>query len=178
MINVDLLLMDTKKLALYALLFCGLVYGDAVYLLGGQMKAVTESKNRIASVKAEITAVSRDIALMNQQAGNAHTVTLRSEGDIPDLLRYVSGVAAGHSLKLLQITPVKSREVKAMQSQSYLGFNIKLDLVGGFHNFGGFLGELERGAHPFFADDIKISQGDETVKQRISVNLKSYVKKQ
>lgn len=178
MINIDLLLMDTKKLALYALVFCGLVYCDVAYLLGGQMKAAAEAKGRIASVKSEISAISRDMALMKQQTGNAQTVIVRPEGDIPDLLRYVSGVAAGHSLKLLQITPVKSREVKAMQSQSYLGFSIKLDLVGGFHDFGGFLSELEKGAHPFFADDIKITQGEETVKQRISVNLKSYVKKQ
>ncbi len=64
-----------------------------------------------------------------------------------------------------------------IQSQGYLSLTVKLDIVGGYHDLGAFLNELTRGEHPLFAEELHVSQGEDMMKQRISLNLRTYVKK-
>lgn len=176
-INVDQLFADQKKLALLAVVFCAAVYCDAAFLIGGQMKHAASLKSSIAAKNTEINGIARDMALMSQKGGEPKSVRMFTESGIPQMLKYLSSLAGEHSIKLLQITPLKSKEAKAMQSQHYLGLAIKLDLSGSYHDLGGFLSDLELGEHPIFADEIKISQGEDFLKQRVSLTLRTYVKK-
>jgi hypothetical protein len=176
MVNLDLLFADRKKLAVIAVCLCLAFYGDVAYVLGWQMRSIADTKKKIAKANADVENISRDITLMNQ-AAVAKTVTIRGLDSIPDILREISALATEHSIKILQITPVKSKEIKTMQSQSYLALAIRLDLVGGYHDVGMFLNELERGEHPLFTGEFRISPGDDFLKQRINLNLLTYVKK-
>jgi hypothetical protein len=177
LINLDLVFADRKKLAMVAVSICIAFYIDAAFVLGWQIRSSGEMRQEIAKVQADIDGITRDMALMSRPAADEKKIAITGVDNIPELLRYISSVATDHAIRIAQITPVKSREVKTLQSQSYLILNVKLDVSGGYHDFGIFLNELSRGAHPFFAEDFRISQGDDYQKQRISVNLKTYVKK-
>jgi hypothetical protein len=176
LVNVDLLFADRKKLVIVAVCFCAAVYADATFLVGMQMKGISGIKSKIAKAHTDIAAVTRDISLMNQ-AASTKAVAIQGEANIPEILRSISALATLHSVKILQVTPIKSKDTRTMQSQAYLGLTVKLDLTGGYHDVGMLLNELERGEHPLFAADFRISQGDDFMKQRVTLNLKTYVKK-
>jgi type IV pilus assembly protein PilO len=145
---------------------------DCGVIMRWQMASLASSKQKIAKVKAEVDSISRDMALMNLNGGEAKAVKMFSENRIPELLKYISSVATSHNMKINQITPLKSKS-----PQAYMNLAVKVDLLGGYHEFGAFLNELERGEHPLFAEDFRIAQSGDPLRQSISLNLKTYVKK-
>lgn len=173
--SLDPLIADKKKLAAAAVIACLFTYADVALVIGWQMKSLTAMKKEISAVRASIEAVSRDTAMINQASSAGTKVKLRSENDIPDLVRFISALSAEHKIKIVQITPLKSRDAKA---QGYLGLTIKLELVAGYHDLGMFLNDLERGEHPMMADEMRISQGEDFMLHRVSLNVRTYVKKQ
>jgi hypothetical protein len=175
MVNIDLLFADRKKLVIVAVCLFAVFYADMALVIGWQMRSIADAKKKIAKVNVDVANLSRDMSLMSQAATT--TINIHGENSIPDILRYISALAAEHSIKLVQITPVKSKEIRKMQSASYLGLVIKLDLNGGYHNFGAFLNKLGEGEQPLFASDVHISQGTDFMRQQISLSLKTYVKK-
>ncbi|MGE5308309.1 MAG: type 4a pilus biogenesis protein PilO [Deltaproteobacteria bacterium] len=177
-IDIDVLYADRQKLVLFAIIFCAVVYVDSAFLIRAQMKSVAAVQQKETKLKAELDGITRDMALMRQKSEETKkAVVLRGEGAMTDLLKDISQVASGHNIKLLQITPLKSKEARKLQSQSYLALTVKLDMVGGYHDFGSFLNDLEHAAHPLFAQGFRITQGDDPLKQRISLDLMTYVRK-
>lgn len=175
--SLDSLFADRKKLALAAVAVCLALYVDFSLVLAGQMKAVAAARQKIARTRTELDGIKRDMALMNQNAGETLPVSLRGEDSVPEILKYISSLAADHDIKILQMVPLKSREAKVVQSQSYLSLAIKLDLTGGYHDLGSFLSELARNEQPLFASELHIQQGEDIMKQRINLTLRTYVKK-
>jgi Tfp pilus assembly protein PilO len=168
---------DMKKLAAVGLVFAVVLYVDVAFVLKWQASATAETRKKIVSVKKDIDNVDSDLALMNRSQGAAKKVNLFTENEIPQLLESVSGLARDNSIRLLQITPVKSRDAKAPAAQQYVLLTLKLDMIAGYHELGLFLNQLESGSHPVFADDFRIAPGDDYQHQRISLSLKTYVKK-
>lgn len=176
--SLELLFADKKKLAVAVIIACLVVYADTAFVIGWQMKRVTALKKEIATTRASIDTISRDMALMKQAPQNTKRVKLRGENDIPELLRFISALSADHNIKITQLTPLKSRDAKKTQSQGYLSLTIKLELTAGYHDLGMFLNELERGEHPMIAEELRVSQGTDYMKQRVTLNVRTYVKKQ
>ena len=168
---------DMKKLAAVGLIFAVVLYVDVAFVIKWQAGSTAEIRRKIASVKKDIDSVASDLALMSRSQGTAKKVNLFTESEIPQLLESVSGLARDNGIKILQITPLKSHDVKTMGAQKYVLLTIKLDMIAGYHEMGLFLNQLEIGSHPVFASDFKIAQGDDYQHQRINLSLRTYVKK-
>jgi Tfp pilus assembly protein PilO len=176
---------DKQKLIAVAVAFLVIVYVDFSFVLKAQVKSLTDVKVKTTKLQADILAVKRDMAAMQQNQAKAKpsrpVKRIVSEGELLTLLESVSGIAKNDAVRVSQINPQKSPRppVRAGQQQSpFIAVGIKLDLTCGYHSLGTFINDLENNEYAVSVEDVKITPDFSGGSQRVRVNLtlKTYVK--
>jgi Tfp pilus assembly protein PilO len=175
---------NKQKLAAVAIAFVAFCYIDFSFVLKAQFKSLSQSQSKIVKLQADIQAVKKDIALIQQDQNKGKALSsikkIVSEGELLSLLEWISVVAKDNLIRVTQINPLKSARapVKAGQKQSpYIGVLIKLDISCGYHNLGAFINDLENGEYALSAEEIRINSDPSAgQKESVLLTLKTYVK--
>ncbi len=195
---INLAGVDKKKLVAMLLFGAVIVYIDFNFMIKGQLGSISKSDKKIVQLKKDIDALSKDLAAM-EKARKENKVILRtrkviSTGELSSLLEYISDLANKYSIRIMQInslpetkptkiTPVPPAQVKStakkIEAPAKIDFTlIKLELIGDYHNLGKLLTELYSGEVVFMVKELKIApEQPDYFQQRISLTLKTYVKK-
>jgi hypothetical protein len=143
---------------------------------------VVELRRTITDIEKK----SREMAAHKQadQAGAARLKKMVSAEDVPVLLQKISNLAKEHAIKVVQIN--HSTEAGAGQStkgkagqqpaSKNASVNIRLELLGTYHDIGALLWAFEEASEPLVIDDLKIGrEAGEVDRQRASLTLKTFI---
>ncbi len=180
---VERFALDNKKIILIMIVSIMLLYIDFNYLLKAQMNLLKKSADSIEKIKNDLKAL--DLGLKNMQnikSQQKNLVKAKAKKIIFDfelatLLNDISKTANANNISILQIKPFREVQ-KAGSSPKFSQVSISLDLVCGYHNLGKFINDLENMPTFISVDGFKIeAQPEEALKQKVSLTLKTYVKK-
>lgn len=183
--------LDNKKLILVILIFVIFLYADFNFLLKMQLAALKTSGPKIAGLKKDFDNLRKDLVKMQElkkkQIAPGQKTLLRlkkiiSSEQLTSLLQDLSNIANKDDIKIEQIKP--SKEGQALKQEKIAGMDkfqpvlITLDLTCDYHHLGKFINDIEDGENYVAIQGMKIkSQPNEYFKQKVSLVLKTYVKK-
>ena len=177
---------DIQKLVLIVLVGAVVIYVDYSFIIQLQLKGVESAKTKIIKLNQDITALDKDLALMQQSQGQMkqktplRPKTIISEDEMTGLLQEIYNLATNNKVKIIQIKPSKDLQAKeeVMGAQKIMPMAIIMDLSCVYHSLGSFIGDLENAEQFLAVQDLKIvrSSGD-YMRQNVTLNLKTYVRK-
>ncbi len=196
---INLAGLDKKKLAAILLFGVIIVYIDFAFVVKPQFNNISKDTKKIIQLKKDIDSLEKDLAAM-EKARKENKVLLKkrkviSEGQLSSLLENISDLANKYSIRIMQINsspetkptkvtlsppvPVMKSTTKKTEAPAKIDFTlIKLELTGDYHNLGKLLSELDSGEVVFTVKELKITPDQPNYyQQRISLTLKTYVKK-
>lgn len=185
-LSPDKFKLDNKKILLIVLAAIVIAYIDFVSLIKVQLEGIKVVSPKIARLKEDINSFNRELAASKQikqekQEGVLKAKVIISDQQIPSLLQEISRLANKNQVKILQIRPskeLKAKDDKAVPAAEAAPVSIILDVICGYHNFGLFLNELENSKYFIAAEEMKmIPQSEDYFMQKVSLTLKTYVKK-
>ncbi|MCM8796835.1 MAG: type 4a pilus biogenesis protein PilO [Candidatus Omnitrophica bacterium] len=179
---------DNKRLALLVVVSLLFLYVNCFIIIKGKFNVIREKQRKIQQLKKDFDAFSKDLARMqNMQKGNKSVSVhsqikrknLASEEELALLLKEISDLADKNKVIILQINPIKETsagsKVSSGQSTSLL---INLEAIGGYHELGYFINDLENAPIFLSVSEMRITpkEGDYRY-QKIILRLRTYVKK-
>lgn len=189
---LEQLKLDSKKIALIALVSLAVLYIDFSLVIKSQINSIRDSRPKIAKLKSDMDKLTRD--LTNMQDLKTRPVKIKegavvkakrvvSEEQVASLLEKISQVGNKNNIKIMQIKPNREppgkKEAAAVkEAVKFAPLFINLDLVCSYHNLGSFLNQIEQAEELMTVDGIKI-ESDPTnyLQQRVNLVLRAYVKK-
>jgi len=182
--NIEL---DEKKILAIVLFSLVFLYIDISFIMKPQLSALNNINAKVSKLKKDLEDFKRNYEAMSklpaQAAGQQRAVNLKrviEESDVASMMQDISDLANKFDVKIAQIRP--NREAapkdKIPGMDKLIPMTIDVDMVCDYHSLGKFINALEYGANFIAVQDIKISsQAGDYFKQKISLVLKTYVKK-
>ena len=177
---------DIQKLVLIVLVGAAVIYADYAFIIKLQLRGIGNAKAKITKLNQDITALDKDLALMQQsqsqmkQKTPLKPKTIISEDEMTGLLQIIYNLANKNKVKIIQIRPLKDPQAKeeVMGTQKIMPMAIAMDLSCVYHSLGSFISDLENAEQFLAVQDLKIvrSPGD-YMRQNVTLNLKTYVRK-
>lgn len=178
--------LDKKKIILIALI-CGVfLYLDFSLFLSKQLKKAGRLKAEIVSLRNELDKLNKDLAAFQQiknrqveaddKPGLKNKKLIR-ESEIVNLLQEVSTLANKNNVQIEQMKSARESQPVTLQNK-FVPVSVTLDLVADYHRFGKFINDLEDDQIFIVVQSFKISPyGSESLKQKVSLVLRTYVTK-
>jgi len=179
---IDKFALDNKKIILIVIISFVILYIDFNFLLKNQIAAANKPKADLVEISNEFKVL--DAGLKNMQAvKSAQKIPRKAkdnkiifESGLPSLLHDISKLANANNVRILQIKP--TRDVQKDSGVKFTPVSISMDLICGYHNFGKFMNSLENNQAFMSAESFKIEAiPKDTLRQKVSLTLKTYVKK-
>jgi len=177
---------DIQKIVLIILVGVAVLYVDYAFVIKLQLGSIGGTKAKIIKLNQDITALDKDLVLMQQSQGQMKQKTplkpkkIISEDEITRLLQGIYDLANKNNVRIIQIRPLKDSKAKeeVMGTQIILPMAIALDLSCVYHSLGSFINDLENAEQFLEVQYFSIvrSSGD-YMRQNVSLNLKTYVRK-
>ena len=148
------------------------------------MNGVKKSADGIVKLKNDLKAL--DLGLKNMQAlklqqKNLPPVKAKKiifDSQLASLLNDISKIGNANNVTILQIKPSRDTQKSGAAAPKFSPVSISLDLICGYHNLGKFINDLENNQTFISIESLKIeARPEEVLKQRVSLTLKTYVKK-
>ena len=175
--------LDSKKIVLILIISSMFLYLDFNFLLKAQMSGLKSLKEGVVKLNNDFKGL--DLGLKNMRNAKSQPKSLPpskakiviSDYQLASLLQDISKIANTNNVEILQIKP--SRETgKAAAALKFSPVSISLDLICGYHNLGKFINALESNQAFISIESFKIeARSGDALKQRVSLILKTYVKK-
>ncbi len=182
--SLEKLELDNKKIFLIALISIFVFYLDYAYVIKSQLKGIKDTSSKVIKLEKDMGNLSKDLVNMQDlenkageapQLSSAKNKIIISEDQVASLLESISAIGNKNNIKIMQIKPVKESKTKDSAANSVL---ISLDLVGGYHNIGSFISQIENARELMGVEGIKVeSDSVNYLQQRINLMLRAYVKK-
>jgi Tfp pilus assembly protein PilO len=179
--------LDNKKLL--AIILCSLfiLYIDLNFLMKTQLKSLGALNKKITQLKKDLGAFKKDSTTIQDLKNKKATPLLKAKKLISDeqavsLLQDISNLANKNDIAVIHLKPSKdlsgSPQAKAPGIENSVPLTISLELTCGYHNLGRFINDLENSTIFIAVQEIKIaSQSQDYLRQRVSLILRTYVKK-
>lgn len=175
--------LDSKKIILILIISIMFLYLDFNFLLKAQLNWVKKSSDGIVKIENDLKALDLGLKKMQDlksQQKNLPKVKAKKiifDSELPSLLHDISKIGKANNVRILQIKLFHETQ-KAAASFKFIPVSISLDLVCGYHNLGKFVNDLENDQTFISVESFKIeAQPEDVLKQRVSLTLKTYVKK-
>ena len=183
--------LDSKKLFLIFLVSAVVLYVDFSYILKSQLAGLSKNSVELAKRQSELSILEKDLMNMQNikskqtlpdQKGLLNSKRLITESQISTLLQDISNLANSNDVRILQVKPSRDQNLAPNAKTNTISgaspLYVTLDLLGGYHQLGKFINDLENGQTFVMVQDIKIeSQKENLLKQKATLTLKAYVKK-
>lgn len=180
--------LNAKNLTVVVLFTFIFVYLDSTFLLKRQYLKANSSVKKINKLKRQLSALEEDIAKLKeaqaregQKKQALEEKKIISEDQIPALLNEIQSLANKNGVKIMEMVPskdLKSSPDRALGNLATVALALRLDLICEYHSCGSFINALENSANFMSVLDIKITpDSSDKLKQKVSLLLKSYVKK-
>ncbi|MEW6101528.1 MAG: type 4a pilus biogenesis protein PilO [Candidatus Omnitrophota bacterium] len=177
---------DKKKLLAISLVAVAIVYIDVNFLLKAQVSANKSMESRAIKLKGDLDALGRDYKRMQEfkrelsvskNKNYPKAKTIIAEEQLVSLLEAISNAANKNSVQISQIKPVKEA-VKNQSSSKFSVLLINIELFSDYHKLGSFINDLEKNEILIAVANMKIIRSPQDyMKQKVSLTLKTYVKK-
>lgn len=188
--------LDKKKILLIIAASLVVVYLDFAFLVKSQFRSLRGIRSKITKLKKELGNLNKDLDIMRdleqkqtdiKQETISKVKQIITEEQLPLLIQDISRIANEHSVKIMQIKPVKDLKAPGGKASNIIkpdigkltSILITLDLTCGYHNLGSFINDLDN-SEQFIAmiEELKIiSDPADYLQQRVNLTLKVYVKK-
>jgi len=182
--------LDKQKIILIFIISAGLLYADFAYLMKSQFDGLKSKDPKIVKLKKDIETLNKDIAnakalLQMPGAAAKENVTFKkviSPDGVPSLLENITKLARKYGVSITQISSPKATEApkssKPEAVMPYLTVAISIEASCDYHALGGFISELNQLPAIITVSEMSIVPGGEdSVKQNVILELKTYVKK-
>lgn len=177
--------LDQKTLLIIIAIAVAFLYVDFSFILKMQINGARNLGVKIGKISKEIDALNKDIALMQRESAKepqkdkSLNKKIITEADIPSLLQEISDAANKNSVRITQIksaVDTKNKDIN-LSAKNLAPVIITLDLMCGYHNLGIFLNQLENSDNFISVSNLRIArEQNDYLRQRVSLELKSYVK--
>ena len=184
--NIDLInkfALDDKKITLILIITIMFLYLDFTYLLKAQMSWSKKSAEGIVKLNNDFKALDlglknmQEIKLQQKNFSQSKAKKIIYDSQLASLLQDISKVGNANKVKILQIKPSHETQ-KGAASSKFSAVLINLDLLAGYHDLGKFINDLENNPTFISVESFKIeAQPGDALKQKVSLTLKTYVKK-
>lgn len=168
-----------------------LLYIDFTFILKPQFNLWKAINPKIAQLKKDIKKLNDDLAILSvavkekqetQETDQRTAEKIIKEEKIPNLLEEISRIANKREVKIMQIKPLSSPPIAKPElttaTAKFFSVSIKLDLLGGYHQLGKFINDLENASVFMEVENLRISsESTSIITQQIELTLKTYVKK-
>jgi Tfp pilus assembly protein PilO len=188
--KINLLSLDKKKIILLVLTSLIIVYIDSSLIMKMQRKGIKKVQEKVVKIKQEIETLNRDLAAMHDLESKPAEIKneavlkakkIITEEGIPLLLQDISGIANKRNVKIMQINQFKDPKAKDevfFGKEKLKTVAITLDLMCDYHNFGGFINDLDNVEQFMSIQEMKVvPSSNDYFQQRANLVLKIYVKK-
>ncbi|MBI4437213.1 MAG: type 4a pilus biogenesis protein PilO [Candidatus Omnitrophica bacterium] len=139
--------------------FIRLLLVPAIGKIGSLNQEIKETKQKVRSTQQGLANMARmkaEIARLRQKA-EVLEVRFPSEAELPNLLEHLSEVAEKSNVKIVEISPSKTVEVRSQIPQArYRELPIVILARSGYHELGTFINQLENSERLFSVKDISI----------------------
>ena len=183
--------LDKKKIIAGAVILLFLLYIDFAFILKSQFNLWKAINPKIAQLKKDIKKLNDDLAILStsikgkqetQETDQRTAEKIIKEEKIPNLLEEISKIANKREVKIMQIKPLShpptAKPELTTATTKLFPVSIKLDLLGGYHQLGKFINDLENASVFMEVDTLRISSESTSIMtQQIELTLKTYVKK-
>ncbi|MDP2943653.1 MAG: type 4a pilus biogenesis protein PilO [Candidatus Omnitrophota bacterium] len=183
--------LDKKKIIAGAIILLIILYIDFTFILKSQFNLWKAINPKIAQLKKDIKKLNDDLAILStsikgkqetQETTQRTAEKIIKEEKIPNLLEEISKIANKRDVKIMQIKPLSSPPTAKPElttaATKLFPVSIKLDLLGGYHQLGKFINDLENASVFMEVENLRISsQTSSIITQQIELTLKTYVKK-
>lgn len=194
MMNIaDLILkiqLDKRKITLAGIILILVLYIDFTFILKAQFNKLRIIKPKVAQLKKDIEKLNKDLTSLSFTKENEQRMqetvekTMQkviNESSVPKVLGDIAKVANNYQVKIMQVRPLKSSATKKVLSTAagakLTPLSIELEILGGYHQFGKFLNDLENAAVFMQVDRMQIrAEPTSYLSQNINLTLKIYVK--
>jgi Tfp pilus assembly protein PilO len=176
--------LDKQKIALVIIISLLLLYADLNFILKAQRSGLSKSSAEVSKLKNDLGLL--DAGLKNMEevrakqkvAPKSKAKKIIFESQLASLLQDISKIGKANNVKILQIKPSRDPAKASPAQASSSPVLISMDLICGYHNFGKFVNELENNQAFMSVEGFKIEpQAEDDLKQKITLALKTYVKK-
>ena len=177
--------LDNKTILLIILVWLIIICITFSFLIKLQLATIRAVTGKIIRLEKDTDALTKNLALMQQEKIKQKTVSkakkIIPEEEVSLLLQDISNIANKHNVKIMELKPSKeskAKETKATPTAELTPILITLDLFCSYHNLGSFINDLENAEVFMAVEELKITpQQADYFKQRVSLVLKTYVKK-
>lgn len=188
---IEKIQLDKKKIIAGVVILLFLLYIDFAFILKSQFNLWKSVNPKIAQLKKDIKKLNDDLAILStsikgkQETQETDQITAEKiirEEKIPNLLEEISKIANKREVKIMQIKPLShpptAKPELTTATTKLFPVSIKLDLLGGYHQLGKFVNDLENAGVFMEVDTLRISsESTSIITQQIELTLKTYVKK-
>lgn len=188
---IEKIQLDKKKIIAGAIILLLLLYVDFAFILKSQFNLWKSVNPKISQLKKDIKKLNDDLAILStsikgkqetQETTQRTAEKIIREEKIPNLLEEISKIANKREVKIMQIKPLShpptAKPELTTATTKLFPVSIKLDLLGGYHQLGKFINDLENASVFMEVENLTISsQSTSIMTQQIELTLKTYVKK-
>jgi len=188
---IEKIQLDKKKIMAGVVILVFLLYIDFTFILKSQFNLWKAINPKIAQLKKDIKKLNDDLAILStsikgkqetQETDQRTAEKIIKEEKIPNLLEEISKIANKREVKIMQIKPLShpptAKPELTTATTKLFPVSIKLDLLGGYHQLGKFINDLENASVFMEVDTLRISSESTSIMtQQIELTLKTYVKK-
>lgn len=175
--------LDSKKIVLIIIISVMFLYLDFAYLLKAQSEGLKKISGEVGKINNDLKGLEMGlknmdaIRLQQKNLPRKNAKKMISESQFSSLLHDISKIGNAHNVRILYIK--HSREMqKGAVAPKLIPVFINLDLVASYHDLGKFINGLENDRIFISVESFKIeARPEETLKQRVSLTLKTYVTK-
>lgn len=176
--------LDKQKIALVIIISLLLLYADLNFILKAQRSGLSKSSAEVSKLKNDLGLLDAGLKNMEEVRAKQKVATKSKakkiifESQLASLLQDISKIGKANNVKILQIKPSRDPAKASPAQASSSPVLISMDLICGYHNFGKFVNELENNQAFMSVEGFKIEpQAEDDLKQKITLALKTYVKK-
>jgi Tfp pilus assembly protein PilO len=182
---VNKLALDQKKIILIIIMSVMFLYLDFNFIFKAQTAGLNKTTQELLKVKNDFKVFDAGVksmqAIKASQGSTKSQVKLKNaiyEIQIASLIQDISKIAQANNVKIMQIKPSKDNAKASSVAGKFSPVFIWLDLTCGYHDLGRFINALENNQVLISVDNLKIgSQQQDVLKQKVTLTLKTYVKK-
>jgi Tfp pilus assembly protein PilO len=174
---------DKRIFAVILALLIAIICLDFALIMKPQARAIKNLGPKIIKLKTDLDSLDKGLARMKElqakqekpQRDAAASKRFISQQEIPYIMEVISLAASKNGVSIIQMKPSQEKRAPA---DKFTPVGITMDLICDYHRLGKFINDLENGEVFFTLQSMRISvQAQDMLNQRVSLALKTYVKK-
>jgi len=182
--KLDKLQLDKKKIIIILAASLVIALIDIGWLINLQIKGLKATSAKVSKLSGELKTLEKGLVLLQQNKLKPKVIRkikkIILQGDIPVLVQDIDSIAKKYKVRIIQIKPAwNAGKGTGAAIGNFEPVFISLEISCSYHQLGSFVNELENSEKFVAVEAMNISPlANQYLQEKVSLTLKTYVKKQ